>query len=290
MATKTYFLAPNFNFPPDSFISLGHIITNPADPGTSLNPDSPLSSDPSFFAQRVVTHVEYDSERLIERCFHAKLGVWARFVGQFGLGDVSVRTENAKAEIYKFRELETKFFQPTDDFLDKIVLLPQVLRTLTESKYRKPVYMITGVKIARGAMVRREVAGAWRSSAKAGIDGEPTGLPIDMTVGGEALKTTKEKESFSNSSDFVFAFRLRQIFYKKGRERRIRNRDYTDGALFATGSEENNAGEAKVSVLGLANSDVTPNDIESTDGILEQLPALDDDDEEECQCVLIKDM
>src|SRR5579862_2168369 len=209
MATKTYFLAPNFDFVPDRYIDLGRIITDPSDPGTSLNPDGPKPPPSS-----VQTSTQKNWEKVIEQCRKAKIGVWARFAGQFGIGDTSVSVDSVKNDVYKFRELETRIFQPTDEYIEETVQYPQVARFAQKNRYRKPIFMITGVKIARGANISKEVARVRELSAKTGIYGMLGGVSADLTGGGEASGLQREKESFEAPSDFVFAFRLRKIFYE----------------------------------------------------------------------------
>ena len=284
MAAKTYFLAPSFDYVPDRYIDLGRIIVDPSDPGTSLNPDSPkppLSS--------VQTFIQKDCEKAIEQRENVKVGIWARFAGQFGIGNFGVSTNSVKNDVYKFQELETRLFQPTDEYIEETLQCPKVVQFAAKSRYRKPLFMITGVKIARGANISREVIKARELSAKVGVDGMPGGVPVVVAVGGEVSELLREKEKFDAPSDFVFAFRLRKIFYEKGS---VQHREFTKGALFGLGDGEDNDddGEAAIEVLGPANRDTIAEDFKNDpalkDGALRSLDAVDDDGIE-CQAVLI---
>jgi hypothetical protein len=283
MAAKTYFLAPSFDYVPDRYIDLGRIIADPTDPGTSLNPDSPKPPPSS-----VQTYIEKDYEKAIEQRGKVKVGIWARFAGQFGIGDISVNTNSVKNDVYKFQELETRLFQPTDEYIEEALQYPQVVRFAAKSGYRRPLFMITGVKIARGANISKEMVREHGLSAKVGIDGTPGGVPVDLAVGGEASELLREKEKFDAPSDFVFAFRLRKIFYEKGS---VQHREFTKGALFGLNDgEDNDDGELAIEVLGPANRDTVAedfkNDPELKKGALRSLDAVDDDGIE-CQTVLI---
>jgi hypothetical protein len=192
--------------------------------------------------------------------------------------------------VYKFQELENRIFQPTDESIEEALQYPQVVRFVAKRGYRRPLFMITGVKIAWGANISKEAAKARGLSAKAGIYGMLGGVRGDMTAGGEASELLREKETFDTPSDFVFAFRLRKIFYEKGMKGSVQHRDFTKGALFGLGGDEDSDDEAVIEVLGLANRDSIAKDIKSDtelkEGALSSLDAVDDDGIE-CQAVVI---
>ena len=104
----------------------------------------------------------------------------------------------------------------------------------------------------------------------------------------------KEDVTYQWGSDFVFAFRLREICYtmKKG----VVEREFTQGALYGIGHEvegEKDRGdrEAKEKVeveeeqfelLGLAGEDVSG---EEVDGDVQE---VEDDRGETCECVVVQ--
>ena len=47
--------------------------------------------------------------------------------------------------------METSFFEPTDEYLTAAVNVPSVVKVLEKQEYKKPLFMITGVKVVNGA-------------------------------------------------------------------------------------------------------------------------------------------
>jgi hypothetical protein len=56
--------------------------------------------------------------------------------------------------LYTFKKIDTEFFQPDKQYIKKSLKADEVGTFMKEEKYKTPVYMITGMKIARGATNR----------------------------------------------------------------------------------------------------------------------------------------
>jgi hypothetical protein len=139
-------------------------------------------------------------------------------------------------DLYAFDRLETIQFFPKEAYLQKCIEAESVRRYLDKSRYRKPVYVITGLKTVSGASVKslraRDV------SASLGVKADGTvwsggSLPIGggggPRIGGK--KETKEATSWEGSSDFVFAFRLRKVFVERKTGTVKKEEDYKTGAM-----------------------------------------------------------
>lgn len=104
-------------------------------------------------------------------------------------------------------------------------------RYLEKSRYRKPVYIITGLKTATGAAVKTNKRSA--SASKAGIEVEIPGsggvLPWGTQPEISTKQEAKDKMSWEDHSDFVFAYRVSKVWVKKGS---IQEQDFTKGAMF----------------------------------------------------------
>lgn len=57
---------------------------------------------------------------------------------------------------YEIDAVETEYFSPDDKYISDCLGLPDVLDYLDGSLCRKPVFLITGLKIAKGVTVRME--------------------------------------------------------------------------------------------------------------------------------------
>lgn len=119
------------------------------------------------------------------------------------------------SRIMEFRELEATFFEPDDEYLrDSVEKSAKVKKHIHETP-GKSLYMVTGVKVARGAKSIVRARKAVGVTAKLGVDASNfSGVPVQ---GGPAFKTENSKAEhfqFGGSSDFVYAYRLLRIIPK----------------------------------------------------------------------------
>lgn len=108
-------------------------------------------------------------------------------------------------------------------------------RYLEKCRYKKPVYVITGLKTVTGAAVKtnKQSASANMVAIEAtvpGVDGMPN-LTVKPQI--STKKEAKANMSWEGHSDFIFAYRVSKVWVKKGS---ILEEDYTKGAMF--GREE----------------------------------------------------
>ena len=280
---KTYFLAPNVDYPPSSNISLGRIWTDPFDPGTCINPDGPLP----FPSNMQVQHGHKTDWRNETDGQHKRvIGIWARFLQFVGIdAEASIAWHNSNGDKYKFKRLDTDFIDPTMEYYTQSVLAPSVAEYIVETNFRKSIYMITGVKIARGAHVEQARSEGAGTHLKVGVDGATAVYPVaagpEVTISSSNSETTSSK----GSSDFVFAYRLREIYYSKGK---VRHREHNKGALqdlgdsFTKRSEEDVSGIPPLEISGFAGEDVSG----GCSDVIKEL-AIDEDNAEECNIVLM---
>jgi hypothetical protein len=145
-----------------------------------------------------------------------------------------------------------------------------VRRFLDKSRYRKPVYIITGLKTVTGAKAK---------SHKSRTVGGKFGVDLDATIwsggivpvgGGPEIEGKRENiegTSWKGSSDFVFAFRARKISVRKKTGEVKSDEEYKTGAMLG---DEVKEGEVPVLVF----SDVDP---EAEDEGCEMEELMEDD-------------
>lgn len=279
---KTYFLSPNLDYPPYSSISLGSIWTNPADPGTCINRDGPLPFPSNMPIERS-WKTDWSNEK--DRQRKGLIGIWARFLQVIGVdAEASVDWDKIKASTYKFDRLDTEFVDPTPKYVQDSVLSEPVAHFIAASDFKKPVYMITGIKIARGAEVALAKSKGAGAHMRVGVDGTPAGTPVAARPEITISSKDSEKTSYGGSSDFVFAYRLRKIFYEKGQ---VRDDEYNKGALYGLGDRKADETEANpplstLEVIGLAKVDASARGPGS-----QETPAIDEYGEEQCNVVSV---
>lgn len=103
-------------------------------------------------------------------------------------------------------------------------------RYLEKCRYRKPIYIITGLKTVTGAAVKTNKRST--SVTKAAIEVEiPDSkgiLPLATKPEIAAKKEVKNNMSWEDHSDFIFAYRVSKVWVKRGS---IFEEDFTKGAM-----------------------------------------------------------
>ncbi|KAL8732950.1 MAG: hypothetical protein Q9181_003756 [Wetmoreana brouardii] len=289
---KTYILLPNFDYPPNGPVALGSIITDPSDPGRSLNRGA-IIPRPADCPVDISTKRDWKGTK--QRQLEGRAGIWAKFVEVVAGGNIGIQGHRSGDDVYEFKEMETQFFEPTFRYVAQSMDLPAVTEYIKNTAFRKNTYMVTGLKVVRGAKVAIERRRGFGGDAQLGVGGAAAGLPVQLGPDLSAKVAKVDKESFEDASDFVFAMRLREIYYQKGKPAGLTDRGYNKGALYdhtidlddeETDADKTSKNEADskptMEVLGSA-----PRDSEAEDFGLKALATIDDDNGEECECAII---
>ncbi|KAF1353426.1 hypothetical protein BDV97DRAFT_367033 [Delphinella strobiligena] len=279
MSKKCYFLAPTRDTPPDGRIALGNIIASISDPEDSINDLDPLACPPSSVHRSCLTN--WKSERTKSQA--KKGGVWSGFLQAVGVGgELSLTRTSSRTDAYEFKKLTTTYFVPTKQYIEKSISDPAVKNWMLFNR-GAPLYMITGVKVASGATFMTELAKERGFRFQLGIDATPLGVPLTAGPNFDIWNSSKESESSETESDFVFAFRVREILYKQ--KGGIDSKDYVKGAMY--GLEGKPVGEAGVQrhpafeVDGLADEDPAQDEFRFGFRTVEAYDDDDDDDDDD---------
>ncbi|ESZ89781.1 hypothetical protein SBOR_9832 [Sclerotinia borealis F-4128] len=133
----------------------------------------------------------------------------------------------------EFETLETYIIVPTPEYITESMGRPNIETYLGSHYRRKKIYMITGLKIAKQGRV-------WRGDRYDGGGGSqfgnqpmlilPASLGLDLRY-----KRGVDEEVSSSPNDFVWAFNLRRIYYRKGLL--VKSDTFANGATFAEDDE-----------------------------------------------------
>ena len=142
--------------------------------------------------------------------------------------------------------METSFFEPTEEYLKAAVNVPPVARALEKQNYKKPLFMITGLKVVRGASKavstkKLKLGGDLTAQGDMTVVGAP-GVAPGMSMGLD--QDGSEHIEWESAEPYVFAFRLREIYYRRGTE--LESEAHTAGALYSLENEK----KAKKRFLG----------------------------------------
>ncbi|KAJ5101434.1 hypothetical protein NUU61_003656 [Penicillium alfredii] len=273
---------PNFDCPPQGPVAVGRILTDPFNPesginASCLNPPNLLRSEKTGF------------ETLISKESSGKFGLWTQFLSLSPLGGEAGFDHDRSESSYMYvARLETQYFVPTLDFIEQSLRQPDISQTLSRQKYAKNLYMITGVKTAVGARMRALSSNGNGGTFKVGADLTTLGVPVQVGPILEHAHIHGEAAAFEDSTDFVFAYRLREIYYsQKHGVREIR--DYTKGAAY--GLDDDRTPETKdvnhsmlddFEVQGVAEEDLGQEDLRQ-----DARTAVDDEDDGLCEYVCV---
>jgi hypothetical protein len=143
--------------------------------------------------------------------------------------------------------------------------------------------MVTGVRIAKGARMFDQTLRASGLNTTLGVDGTAVAIPISTGVDGGLSHMSNTTDSFQAASDFVYAYRLCEVYYSK----RLHLKPYTQGETYGVGQVgEDNTGTDEyegisegeevpgISVDGICNFDY------SGDGTLKKATEFGFEDEE----------
>ncbi|CAI6097480.1 unnamed protein product [Clonostachys chloroleuca] len=212
--------------PPEGPIKLGNVLISVE------RPEQPLSTTPPPTENEVFSLEKKDVEHSIKKLRDGNFSLFTKFLNFIGVSvDVTVSWEHSNEEIYKFQKVETQQFIPKDEYIQKCIETPAVRRFLERSRYRKPVYVITGLKTVYGASAKSNESRSKNKKASIAVDGNVLGGG-NIAPGAGAGTENKKSTSWEGSSDFVFAFRVRKVHVSKKTLVVKDNDDYTKGAKF----------------------------------------------------------
>lgn len=228
-----YFIAPDFDCPPNTAILLGHILTSPLQPYESLNTDSLVPPPPSITLTTTKTGFSATRSQLSS----GKFGIYSQILqGAYGGGEVGHNFDNSQDIEFEIDEVETTFIKPagreTREFMNICVEDEDVQAYFKGSRFRKSVYMIVGLKIVKGVNVSKGAEKSIETTAMIMVDGMAGGVPMNIGPQVKVKRERKEGTQWRDEKSIVFAYRLRKITCKKGKI--VEDAEFNKGAFLDT--------------------------------------------------------
>ena len=232
MTEKSWFILRYNHFPPDGPIKLGQLLENPCEPHQPIDFDGPAAF-PSDMS--VVLSVEEDFSWGVTQGSKWHAGFSAQLDGLPINGIIQAEFKKTKRDWVEFDSLETKIIAPTLEYIKESMARPSVKEFLGKHFLPKRVFMITGLKIARTAKRGRDRIGGTGGQLQLQVTPSPL-MPIHLgpDIGASSERAT---EWCSSASEFIWAFSLRQVHYRRGVVGRVSV--YADGATLEKGGDEN---------------------------------------------------
>ncbi|KAH8781281.1 hypothetical protein F5883DRAFT_539802 [Diaporthe sp. PMI_573] len=223
-----FFYAPTWDFPPGGPIKLGNVIASVKTPELPLYTAQLLAKDELYSTEK--RGVDFSYEKLRD----GRFSIVTRIMSFLGVGfDVSPSGSKGHEEVFAFEKIETTQFFPREEFICRCVENSAVRRFLEKSRYGKPIYIVTGVKVVTGAKAKTSTSSSFGGTLGLEVDGTVWSGGVVPVGGGPSISGTiarSQDMSWEESSDFVLAYRLRMV--KVSKDGKLgRNEDYKNGAM-----------------------------------------------------------
>lgn len=232
MAKSVWFLPRTRDRPVISAIRMGDIIESPWSPEEALNDEPPPAIAPEVLRRQIEESWSWAKESELSRGG----GIFASFLQVLGVGgDVEGTKTNTQIDLYEVDRMVTEEFLPDKQYLRQCIEDAGVRDMFVGPSRKSKVYMVTGLKIAYGAVKAAEMMKEHGFRAKIGVDASVLGAPV--ALGPQGHWSSRVTESLTaDKSDFVFAFKLRRLKFKKGE---LTGKAFDRGAQYGLTREAN---------------------------------------------------
>ncbi|OQE06987.1 hypothetical protein PENVUL_c015G01755 [Penicillium vulpinum] len=266
----TYILSPNFHFKPGTGpIALGNIISDPLRPHRALTTVDTETLQENYPRVEKFTDYEWRITRGDNR--DVSISLWAEFL-QTVSGKISGGRSSDVQSNYTMESLETMYFvddPPLEEIQErlKVPRVQAVTRATRIPGFRTPVYMVTGVMIAKGFTADMEK----KKSRNKGIDFSGNApSPIGQVGAGVNLTTStsfEEADKWRAGEEFVFAYQLLKIEVKGWKGHRVEYDEYKHRAAYLSNDDEEEFDEDLDDVGELLISPATAETLQGDDSV-----------------------
>lgn len=226
---KEYIQAPTFDLvpPPNGPLKLGHILDDPTEPRYPLNEDDLKPPDESA----VHTHSARGISATRSQLKEAKFSFWAKLTDLVPASlQASEGRQNDSTDTFTIESIETIYFLPSKKYLEAALQSTDVRRFLEASRWGATAYIITGLKVARGASITTHKLREKTNAGEASLSLHTASAPVGIGSSAEHSVKVEDTTEIDQLDDFVLGYQLRKIPYKKGKP--VRHEAYNVGATF----------------------------------------------------------
>lgn len=227
---KSYFLAPNFDTapPPEGPLHLGSILRSLAD-FEPLNPK--VQAMPAAQLCPVVekTGFQLSLDRLNSADYNFRAGAFKLL----SLGaNASIERTKGSNKVLSCQRLETYAFNPTERYIKDAVNDGDVNLFMRSSRFKVPVYMVTGLKVAYDASLATSTTRTVALEADAGLT--PPGIPVQLGMGAGFANSHQEGEIWHAPTPIIVAFKVKKIWLDRKGE--VKHQGHNKGAAMLDGT------------------------------------------------------
>ena len=231
---KRWIFTKSTEYRPGGALRVGQILDDAFEPASALHPGGPLPV-PEDVSQEDSELSGVGISQASE--LSAQFGLWADLSGfstpPGASGDASTRKSHSRD--WHFDKILSTIITPSNEYIDASLRHGDVPAKLKNVYlFRKRLYMITGVRVVRGARMTTSEERSASVNLSVQADASDAGVPVTAGATAGLERKVAEEMSFEEASDFVFAYRLQQIFYY-GVNKDPRHKPFKHGETSAAG-------------------------------------------------------
>lgn len=213
---KLYVLLRNKDFPPGGPIRLGSLLTDAA------NPESLVEGyTPSIPLGTTIYHAWENNHRdTITKNHSTQLGLYTKFLQILGIGlDISGKHAHTDSTDHQAERLDKQYYIPSTAECSDILQDRSVQACVQKAKFSCNVYLVTGIRVAtRGAQSEHTDSGEREFTTDLTFDATlGGGVPLSFGPSIAQSNGHSVQTSSSQSSPFVYAYRVKEIHWSKVR-------------------------------------------------------------------------
>ncbi|KFY06828.1 hypothetical protein V492_07705 [Pseudogymnoascus sp. VKM F-4246] len=210
---RTWILVKSSEYRPGGALSLGQILTKPFEPGLPLLPDG-LHLTETTIERSHQASVELTTSTSVASAFN----IWAKVVLLPIKPERKANQSQSEDVSWHFERLDTEIMVPRLLDVQAAISKEEVVAQINRNKFdfRKRMYMVTGIRIARGAKLSQQTFKATGGDVKVDVDLTVSGMvPVRVGAGKNWGSTNSAGYSFGEATDFIYAYRVCEINYGK---------------------------------------------------------------------------
>lgn len=221
---KTYFLSPSWDLQPTDVV-LGSVFSNVKKPQKVISASSLPEKIDTQISNPVASKNVHGA---VKKGGSWALGIFATFIHFITFGaSANISSATSRDIEFSCEKIDTRWFTPSSTYLAAAVEDPGVKKYLSFGGKKASVFLVTGVKVARGVIVKTPEQSQTSVHAQVGVE-----IPaIESTVGPKA--SWKPENSAQVEQDIpgpgVFAFQVERITVNKQGD--ARSAEVTKGAV-----------------------------------------------------------
>lgn len=208
---KNWVFTRSQDFEPGKTLSLGQILEDAFQPASALIPENQIPPPPGLTRDNVSKkNVKFQFQDKLSSSFEAYCEAKGAPIGANVHGS---RTKESQAS-WQLDSLSSETFVPSLEYVKTALGSGDVGSKIQWWKARRRIFMVTGVRIAKGGSKNTSKEETKKFGGKIEADGEQENVPLKGGAEIEHEESSAQAEQAEEITDFIFAYRLNEITYR----------------------------------------------------------------------------